>query len=177
MKPEEFIDIVLIRDIGRVIEAGCAYLAFGLIAQGIETLGAILDEKEIHDNDKGLSESRFRNAVQKLFNWQGSSYPKYVAEGSEYDLYKSLRCGMAHVLRPAGKVAFTTKKESQEDGTKHLVIAEKTGQLVLVIEDFYADFVKACKKCKSNIPKKSHSKLKNDYLIITEFSSGGNKEA
>lgn len=176
MKPNEFINIVLVRDIGRVIDTGCAYLAFGLIAQGIETLGAILDEKEIHDNDKGLPETRFRDAVKTLFNWQGSHYPKYVAENSEYDLFKYLRCGMAHVLRPAGKVAFTTKKESEEDGTKHLKVAKETGQLILVIEEFYADFVRACQKCKNRIQKKTHPKLKKDYLTITEFASGGDIE-
>lgn len=58
MTPEEFIDTVLVRDIGKVIDAGCAYLSFGLIAQGIETLGGLLDEKEIHDNDKGLPEAK-----------------------------------------------------------------------------------------------------------------------
>lgn len=177
MKAEEFIDTVLIHDIGRVIDAGCAYLAFGLIAQGIETLGAILDEKEIHDNDKGLPEARFRNAIKDLFNWQGSLYPKYVAEGSEYDLFKYLRCGMAHVLRPAGKVALTTKKEAEKDGTKHLEVVEETGQLILVIEELYADFVRACKKCKNCIPEKTHPKLKRDYLTITEFGSGGDIKA
>jgi len=171
MKPKEFIDIVLIRDIKKVIDADCAYLAFGLIAQGIETLGAILDEKKIHDNDKGLSEKRFRSAIRTLFNWQGSLYPKYAAENSEYDLFEYLRCGMSHVLRPAGKVAFTTKKESKIDGTKHLEVAKETGKLILVIEEFYEDFHRACKKCKNCIREKTHSKLKEDYLTITKFTS------
>ncbi|MFZ4856806.1 MAG: hypothetical protein ACOYL3_10455 [Desulfuromonadaceae bacterium] len=171
MKPEVFIDRVLICDIGKVIKAECAYLAFGLIAQGIETLGAILDEQEIHDIC--LAEVRFRNAVATLFNGQGSLYPKYASADSEYDLFKYLRCGMAHVLRPAGKIGFTTRKQSIENGTKHMEVSKETGQLILVIEDFYSDFEKACIKCKNAIPKKSHAKLKNDYIICSQVASGG----
>lgn len=171
MKPDEFIDCVLIADIGKVINADCAYLAFGLISQGIETLGAILDEQEIHNI--GNAESRFRNAIQTLFKWQGSLYPKYASADSEYDLFKYLRCGMTHVLRPAGKIGFTTRKESTGNGTKHMEVSKETGQLILVIEDFYSDFEKACIKCKNLIPKKSHSKLKDDYIICSQVASGG----
>lgn len=119
---------------------------------------------------------RFRNAIKTLFNWQGSLYPKYTADNSEYDLFRYLRCGMAHVLRPAGKVAFTTRAESEIDGTNHLIVASKTGQLILVAEDFYSDFVRACNKCKNCLKKKTHPKLKREYLTITPFSSGGNSE-
>jgi len=171
MKNEEFIDTVLVNDIGKVIEAGCPYLAFGLIAQGIETLGALLDEMKL--NDINLSERRFRNAINTLFNYQTSRYPKYVAESSEYDLYKYLRCGMVHTLSPSGKIGFTTKCKAEMNGLEHLILSEN-GQLILVIEDLFEDFKKACKKCKNLLVKKTHSKLKGDVLIISNDVSGGN---
>jgi len=170
MKPEEFIDTVIIRDIGRVIDAGCAYLAFGLIAKGIETLGAILDEKSI--NDSNLSEARFRKAINELFSAQGSKYPKFAAAESVYDLYKNLRCGMVHSLIPGGLILFTHKIETDKSGLKHLTISENN-QLVLVVEDLYDDFVKACIKCKNKLPKKTHPKLKEDVLIVSPEGSGG----
>ena len=107
-----FIDSVLVRDIATVIGSGAGYLAFSLIAQGIELLGALLDEQEF--NDSNLSEGRFRTALRELFP---RTYASHSTKGGEFYLYEDLRCGMAHVLRPQGTDWLRGPRRGPPDGT------------------------------------------------------------
>ncbi len=163
---EWFVDNILIGDIGKVIESGAGYLAFALIAQGIELLGALMDEQEFHEKD--LSEGRFQRGIADFFPM---TYTKYNRKPvNEQDrrifLYEELRCGMAHVLRPQGRIGFTGRAD--KNGAQHLQIVNEGGVelLVLVLEEFFKDFKEACRKAKNQLKKKSHPKLSRGYLMI-----------
>ncbi len=156
-----FIDTVLLGDLQKMIcTDGHHYLGFGVVACGIEFLGACIDK---HQWDKpGLSQKRFESAVNELFD---AKYHPYV-----HVLFEHLRCGMAHIMRPQGSVAFTTQAESVTDGTHHLKVFAGTGKLVLVSETFYADFAEACKEVKQRMVAGKYSKTITDqHMTITEI--------
>jgi hypothetical protein len=95
---EQFIDIVLVHDIGQMVyDCKLHYLSFGAIAQGIEFLGACLGELPFEE--EGQSDDRFRKAINKLFP---KRYEKHRKGQSKHDLYQFLRCALVHQLRPQG---------------------------------------------------------------------------
>lgn len=61
----EFIQNVLITKIGDIVGQH-KYLSYGVVSQGIELLGACLDEHEF--SKKHESRSRFDLAIKTLFN-------------------------------------------------------------------------------------------------------------
>ena len=160
---EWFIDTVLVGEIKKVVDAGAGYVAFSLIASGIETLGALLDEKEFHDDR--LSEERFKNALRKFFP---RDYAPHINSKIEFFLYQHLRCGLVHVFCPEGRIAFIGAAGAAKMGVKHLQIVEDDGyrMLVLVTEDFFQDFTEACRKAKVEIGKKTHRKLKQGFVSL-----------
>lgn len=126
MKPKDFIEKVLIEEIGEVVSRH-HYLSFALIAIGLEFLGkcmlteyATWDIKPKKAYDKGVS----------LLESIDSRY-------SSVDLRKELRNGFAHTLVPKSGIILGQKKDSEE----HLSVFQ--GKTVLIVEDFYADFVEA----------------------------------
>lgn len=158
-----FIDAVLLGEMRRMIlDCHLYYLGFGSVASGIEFLGACMDTSPI--NEEGHSRVRFEAAVSGLF---AEDYKPYVGRASNHDLYKNLRCGMTHIIRPQGDVAFTCRAESQAEGTPHLQVAAGTNKLVLVSEDFYEDFVAATDKLISNWEKLAMKDLRGPYLEIS----------
>ena len=162
---EWFINTVLLGNIKDMICTNSQhYLGFGVVACGIEFLGACIDS---HSFDaEGFSRQRFESAIKTLFD---SKYHPYANKGSEYDLFKHLRCGMAHVIRPQGKVAFTTQSESIIDNTQHLCVEKNTKKLILVSEAFYSDFAEACKKMKNHMSADAYPKKLSDvYLPIAQ---------
>lgn len=139
-----FINHVLIEEIRKIQqEEQHAYLSFGLIAQGIELLGSLIDKDEFHE--RGLSEKRFNAA---LINFFSTDYKKYANKSDDFNLYKNLRCGMLHVVIPQNKLALGERKIDQ-DKYKHLEKYRDTAgneRLFLMAEDFYEDFRCACKR-------------------------------
>jgi hypothetical protein len=116
---------------------GSAYIKFLNLAIGIEYLGACLDEHPF-DKDKE-SEKRFNEALKELFD---KKYAKYAKKGSDIYFFEDFRCGFVHQLRPSKKIVLTHREESKKEGTKHLFPLD-SGELVLILEDFYDDFEKA----------------------------------
>jgi hypothetical protein len=121
------------------------YILFSPILVCIEFLGACYDELpfeqtrlERHD----IVEDRFRKTIKHLFS---KEYDKFNKANSKYYLYKQFRCSMIHGLRPGGNIALTTRFESLQDQTKHL-IPDKEDFLILVLEDLYDDLEKASLK-------------------------------
>lgn len=138
-----FIEKVLIKEIKTIQQNyGHYYLSFGLIAQGIELLGACLDNKEFHK--KGESSVRFRDAVKELFPLK---YQAYNDRLSDYDLYVNLRCGLLHVVIPQNSIELIQELEMPIFG-QHLEIKNIRGRdrLILVAQDLFDDFEKACKE-------------------------------
>jgi hypothetical protein len=164
-----FLDNVIIADIGKVIDAGAGYLAFALIAQAIETLGALLDERDF--SERSLSESRFGKAITELFS---AKYGELNKSGTEFYLYEHLRCGMAHILRPNSRIVFCGAKDAKQMGHGHLEVLTIQGysetQLLLVLETFYEDLKDACGRAKNLIKKKTHPKLKQGYITVSRFT-------
>lgn len=161
-----FIDTVLLTNIKDLIcTNGQHYLGFGVVACGIEFLGACIDALPF-DAEK-VSRQRFEAGIKTLFD---AKYNPFADKSTKYDLYKHLRCGMAHIMRPQGRVGFTTQAESVTDGTTHLQILTPDDKLVLVSETFYADFADATKKMKHHMNAGAYTKkLSDHYLPITEF--------
>ena len=163
---KEFIEIVLMRDIRRMVyECKLHYLSFSVISQGIEFLGACLDELKWDDPDQ--SEKRFNKALKKLFQ---NKYQRHSTRANEQYLYKGLRCGLIHMMRPQNKVFLTHREESKRDGTSHL--KKHNDKLILVLEDFYDDFERACKDviAKIDAGKITNKKVQKSYLRILDMS-------
>lgn len=140
---ELFIEKVLIGEIKTIQQNyGHYYLSFGLIAQGIELLGACLDSSEFHK--KGASSVRFRKAIEELFPVQYQAYNNAL---SDYDLYENLRCGLLHVVIPKNSIELIQESEKSIFG-EHLEIKSIRGQnrLILVAQDLFDDFEKACRE-------------------------------
>lgn len=93
------------------------YFGVTLIANGIEFIGACRDRYKI--SAKGKSCSRFCRAINEYFPVSYHQFsrkkPYGKTETPKHDLYTSLRCGMAHILRPQG-VFLTTRDEAFNDG-------------------------------------------------------------
>lgn len=141
------------------------YLGFGTLGCAIEFLGACIDSDPFRE--ERVSRRRFESAIKTLFP---AGYHPYATKGSAYDLYSQLRCGMAHIMRPQGKVGFTTLAESKKDSTSHLQVDSKTGKLVLVSESLLSDFKAAATALKTHMKAGAYlKKLSDDYLTVTDF--------
>jgi hypothetical protein len=166
-----FLDNVIVSDINTVIQSGAGYLAFALIAQAIELLGALLDEQEF--SESRLSEDRFAKAISVLFV-RNPQYAEMNKKDSDFYLYEHLRCGMAHILRPKARVIFVGENDAKRMSLEHLKVQTIDGysetQLVLILENLYEDLKEACRRAKILIKKKTHPKLKQGYLKITRYT-------
>jgi hypothetical protein len=157
-----------------VYECKLHYLSFGVIAQGIEFLGACLDELDWDAKNQG--ESRFNKAIKELFKSSNNEYIKYTSSTSGHYLYEGLRCGLIHMMRPQKSIWLTHREESLKDGTSHL--GKKDEKLFLVVEDLYDDFKKACEKIIYKIEhnKITNTKIKDSYITILDLSKQDQQE-
>lgn len=144
---------------------GSAYMKFINLAVGIEYLGAFFDSEDFIE--EGLSQDRFDKALKKLFP---KKYLKYSKADNQFYLYEKFRCSFVHQLRPGNNVVITYRDESKKEGTTHLE-PTKSGLLVLVLEDFFEDFEKACKTLfkldrKGKLPSKKLDQEYNKLISI-----------
>lgn len=149
-----------------MVYGGLGYLSTGIISSGVEFLGACLDEQDFHKN--GESEERFKSGIAEFMAKVNPKYLPYNNPASEFYLYKELRCGMAHIIRPKGKVVFTGRGEAKKDGLVHLDIFPKYNVLVIVVEDFCDEFVESCERLRKRIPKLTNPKVKGVFLPVRE---------
>lgn len=181
---KDFIQLILIDNIGDLVSSGNHFLGIGLQTQAIELIGSIIEDEAIEAKQstpqsefetQRKSRRRFFNAL-KLFS--NPNYIKYCPElntspyyNQDYDLYKNLRCGYAHQMRPLGKIVITTELESYRDGTSHLEIESKSNFLVIVSEFLYRDLKEACFNVIQMIDnnKINHTKPYGNFLDITIF--------
>lgn len=113
------------------------FMGFSIVASAIEILGACLDNDEWKKT--GLSEIRFRLAIQELFP---ASYQSYNTESNPHDLYTGLRCPMTHVLQPGSYFSLSERKHEESKGVSGKHLTMQYGKLLLIYEDFLADFTK-----------------------------------
>lgn len=150
MLVKDFIQGPLIREIeDMTMRDGIAihpYLGFQLISSSIEFLGACLDPYSW--SEVGLSEKRFRSAIDKLFP---GNYKEFNKKSNKFDLYSNLRCSMSHIVSPGNFIGLSERKH----GCRGLLKEEKI--LKICFEDFLQDFQEACKKLINFIDNKSIS--------------------
>ena len=133
MKPKEFIDTVLINEVG-AIHLQYPYISFAMIAIGIEFLGKCLNNYE-NWNEPKRSEKDFELAINSL-----KSFEKYRPLLTSHKLWTSLRNGFLHSFVPKNTLTLSSKDE-----LAHLVAVTPT-KINLRCEDFYKDFKGACQE-------------------------------
>jgi len=131
MNQKEFINLVIVNQLGDIVKLH-PYLSFGLIATGIEFLGACIDNHHVQKSFE--SGDRFRNAIFKLFP---EKYHQFAKKNSTYDLYTELRCGMNHCFLPKSKIDLSERKSS------HIHLSLVNNSLVLLAEDLFSDLQNA----------------------------------
>ncbi len=149
--PKDFIRNVLINEYHDIVFRH-KYLSFILIGIGIEFLGKCMLTQQ-QDWHKIKPEKAFDEGVALL--------PKKY---QDLNLRDQLRNGLAHTLSPKSKIALSEVKS----GEQHLKKSKK-GQTIIIIEELYLDFVKACKK----VLKKKFSKndkMEKPFLFINDDS-------
>ncbi len=145
MRISDFIQKVLIDEFREIQQDEAhRYISFSLICQGIEFLGACLDSEPF--SAKGQSAARFRRAVYDLFPASYRSFNQ--GTGRSFDLYENLRCGLQHVILPESPIELIRRSEKEKFDVNHLEVKEIRGidRLVLVSEDLFDDYEKACKE-------------------------------
>lgn len=154
LSAKEFIQKVFIEETGRLVSAGFYHFAFVIMSQGLETLGSFLDSKPLKAREQ--SKLRFSHAVNRLMPKQ------YASLNNNHVLYDQLRASLAHTFT-VSRLVFLTSKDSPNMGNKHL--QEIDGKLVIVAEDFYRDFKKACERLLDGMNRGiiSEKKIQSDF--------------
>ena len=147
MRSETFIKKYLKKEVQSLLETESYYPLLIYATIGIETLGAIIDDKPIRATNQ--SKGRFGSALYHLFPNQYG----FVNKGAF--LYDSLRNHSAHNLIPSTKIFFVDKDSKS---VRHL--NQQTNQLTFVIETFALDFIAACDLALDKL-KKGDVKSKN----------------
>lgn len=132
---EDFLDKVIVQELGELQKVNLAYMQFVLMGQAIEVLGSFLDNKPM--KAKGQSSRRFAQGVNCLFGG------KYRVLNTNFMLYDKLRNQMTHTFIPGGDLLLLGKKDP-EGKYRHLEYCD--GKLVLVGEVFYEDICTACRR-------------------------------
>ena len=158
LSAKDFIQKVFIGETGRLVDEGFYHFAFVIMAQGLETLGSFLDSKPLKAREQ--SKLRFSHAINRLM-------PKeYSKLNNNHKLYDQLRASLSHTFT-AGRKVFLTSKSNKEFGKKHL--QEIDEKLILVVEDFYADFKKACERLLDGMDKGIISERKTNSEFYYTF--------
>jgi hypothetical protein len=133
MSSKEFIQKVFIDQTEKLVHQGFYHFAFVIMSQALETLGSFLDPKPLKARDQ--SKLRFSHAINKLMPLN------YAQLNNNHLLYDQLRASLAHTFTSSRQIILSSKI-NPEFGKKHL--QKQDDKLILVAEDFYEDFKKAC---------------------------------
>ena len=164
---ESFIKTVLINQLKVMAFTGeTQYLSFGNVAMGIEFLGACTDDKPF--NQTGLSGARFKAGIETYMKQVNPLYSNYNDPAKPYNLYKNLRCGMAHIIRPQGNIGLIGKAGAKHAGRTHLDLLNNQ-TILLTAEDFYDDFAEACQLLLADLPSKMGAKFTDIYLPVSNL--------
>jgi len=182
----DFIQTVLIENIGHLVNSGNHYLGFGTQTQALELIGAIIEDETVERlqpnnpnsefETQRKSRRRFHKAVSLFTNPKYLQYcPEFKTDANynaDYDLYENLRCGYAHQMRPRRKVSVTTEPESIEDGTSHLEIDPLSDHLIIVSEILYRDLKEVCEKVLAMINNGliNHTKPYGNFLDVVSYN-------
>jgi hypothetical protein len=166
LKISEFIDQVLIDELCGLVDSNISpYLCFILLSIGIEFIGTFWESIKYKNTKIKYEQNDDRH--KKRYIYAMELFPKrrgrqYVGKGA--DLYKYLRCGMAHVLLSDPIFRLTTQSESPT--VEHL---KKKGSITyLVLEPFTRDFVSACNKLINEFKEPKNKYLDKNVLEIPD---------
>jgi hypothetical protein len=156
LSAKEFIQKVFIEETARLVDAGFYHFAFVIMAQGLETLGSFLDSKPLKARDQ--SKLRFSHAINRLMPKEYSQF------NNNHRLYDQLRASLAHTFTTSRSLLLSSN-DNPEFGKKHL--HEKDEKLILVAENFYNDFKKACLRLVDGMDKGiiSDKKINTDFYF------------
>lgn len=135
----QFIQEYLIDDIGNIVKTH-PYFAFLLMAVGIEFLGRCQSTNAWNDRHKPSDYFDDGFAVPPLCQYT-KKYP---------DLYHQLRCGLAHAYHPQG-----------------IILSNKNGVRDISCDDFYTDFVAACRNILADKAPKKVRNLDEFFFAVT----------
>jgi hypothetical protein len=156
----------IIADIDYQITSKKDFVAFVLIALGIEFLGNFFDTNPY--DMKGESETRYGNALSNLF-------PDWYKNNQTW-MYKEFRGPLIHQYRTGDEIYLTSVCKNNAKLTDHLKKIDN--KRIFVVETLFADFKKAADRLK-NITQKTnytgHNKLTEKYsgikrLIVPELN-------
>jgi len=161
---KDFIEKFVIPDMHKMIEHELHFYAFAIICQGIEVLGSVYDQKDL--GDYGASESRFDNAITKLFRDK-----RYKQKQKLF--FSVLRGPLIHQLRPGKGLFISSAKKDKIDLKNHLEKHAESGNVILVIEQFLADFVEAFKKLNRELAIRKdldNVKVEEPFIYVSSIS-------
>lgn len=153
LSPKQFIQLVLIDQMSDIVKTH-PYHAFVLIAVGLEFLGKCMLGTLVWDKP-------YDGALKEGIDLLISVDHNYAT----VDLRDLLRNGTAHMFCPKKGLVFSQESHGAKNFDK-----DSHGQIVLVIEPFYKDFVAACNKViETQFP--DDDKMNSGFLRIGEYKS------
>lgn len=143
----------IIADIEDHIQYNQDFVAFILIALGIEFLGSFFDDKEF--NDFGQSKIRFKNAISNLFknNWYKNN--------SDW-LFEDFRGPLIHQYRTGHTLLLTSVCKNKAPISDHLKLAGN--KRIFILQQLFEDFKLAGNKLKNISQNKSQNKIKSEKI-------------
>lgn len=153
---KNFLENNLVKQISDLHQQGFTIPAFMMLAQSIELLGALLDDKPLRAKEQ--SKKRFGLALKALF-------PSIYVKANDKDwLYVKYRCHMVHSLLPSSHLRLLAHTES---GLKNLQYDADAEQIVLILENWQEDFCNAVQKLLVKM-EEGHVKIKKvDNTVVS----------
>lgn len=134
-----FLQNEILGKIQKMYDAGLEEYACLIMAQGIEVMGAYLDDKPMRA--KAQSAKRFSLAIYKLFD------VRYISINKKNRLYYQLRANFIHMLLPTNSLKFSDNEK--------LHLSEEDGVILIVPSVLLRDFSKAIYKIISMLQKEA----------------------
>ena len=159
-----FIADLLIPDLKKMVDNQLHYYAFAIICQGVEIMGASLDNEPLEKS--GLSETRFRNGITHFFRDD-----RYRANQTKF--FSVLRGPLIHQLRPGEGFLLASVRKDNVKPEAHFT-KQGAGVTLLLIEVFLEDFVQAYSTFRLKLEKKSlqePARFTNPFLFVSELST------
>lgn len=125
-----YVERHLLAELREVAKVNAPTLLLTGIMQGIESLGALLDDKPLKARDQ--SKRRFRSALRRLFG------ARYREVDDRIDLYERLRNHLAHVRSISASIAVTEQADLHLTSVSDVVNIHPA--------TFLSDFEDACNR-------------------------------
>lgn len=158
-----FIADLLIPDLKKMVENQLHYYAFAIICQGVEVMGASLDNEPLGTD--GLSKTRFGNGLTHFFRDD-----RYRANQAKF--FSVLRGPLIHQLRPGEGFLLASTAKDNIKPEAHFT-KQGAGVTLLLIEVFLDDFIDAFSTFRKKMEKKSlqsPARFTNDFIVVSELS-------